>query len=189
MSPLSNVVPGPSAELYTPITPTSLTKAQQNKLTDVFEKAEASWMGTIIEMACLGGSSEPTGKITNFRARMTVDWDARKSQLTLDTDSVGKETGVTKRRIHRFEVADALYFTDIKATDVIAQDGNRVEVLQLDRGRVSFLIKRHIPTATGGRRPQAEVRQLEISGRTLRLIELYYQQEMLTGSTTWVFNR
>lgn len=194
-SPLSDLVRGPSAETYTPISPTSLTKAQQKSLDILFDKAEASWQGAIVELTCLDGSSEPRSRMTNFEAQATVDWNARRSQLLIDTDSVGKESGIRKRVTQIFEVGDALYFSDtksadfIKTADTIARDGNEVEVLTLDRKKVSFLIIRRIPTDTHTRIPRAEVRQLEISGRTLKLIELYYQNKMLAGSRTCILNR
>jgi len=189
-SPLSDVVQGPSAEINTPVAPTSLTGAQQTLLHNLFRKIDIYWQGTITDLRCMGSPSEPKSNITKLvDARTTVNWDVHKSQLTLETDSIGRESGVSIQLIQRFEVGDALYFTDIKPASKIDLEGNKVEVLTLNRNSVSFLIKRHIPTATGARKPRGEVRQLEVSGRMLKLIELYYHNEMLTDSRTWVLRR
>lgn len=195
ISPLSDFVQGPSAETYTPISPTSLAKAQQKSLRILFGKAEASWQGTIADLTCLNSSAEPRSKIANLDARTTVDWDLRKSQFVIDTDAVGRESRVSQRLTQIFEVGDALYFSDthsadfIKTGGTIARSGNEVEVLTLDRKMLLFLIKRRIPTGADTRIPRAELRQLEISGRTLRFVELFYINGMLTGSRSWVLNR
>jgi len=76
----------------------------------------------------------------------------------------------------------------IKRTDTIAVEGNKVEILGLDRKLVSFLIKRRVPTG-GARIPRAGIRQLEVSTRSFKLTELYYHNEMLTGSRAWVLKR
>ncbi len=185
-SPLSDLVKGPSAKTYTPISPTALTKAQQKSLNILFGKIEASWKGAMTELTCLDSSSEPRSRTRNFEAQATVNWNARRSQLLID---------ITKLVTQIFEVGDALYFNDtksadfIKTEDTIARDGNKVEVLTLDRKKVSFLTKRRMRAGAHTRIPRPEVRQLEISGRTLKLIELYYHNEMLVGSRTWVLKR
>lgn len=187
-SPLSEIVQGPSAETYTPITPASLTRTQQKVLINLFKRTEASWQGKISDLTCMGSSSEPKRRTTNYEARTTVDWDTHMSRLTMETDSVGRETHAVERLFQRFEVGDALYFSDYKQADIIALEGNEVEVLNLTHNIVSFIIKRRIPTGSHARIPRAEVRHLEISGRTLRLIELYYHNNMLVGSRTWALN-
>lgn len=193
-TPLSDVVQGPSAKINTPITPASLTRAQQTLLRDLFNKIDAYWQGTISDLRCMGSPSEPKSNITNLiDARTTVNWDVHKSRLTLETDSIGKESGVSKQLMQIFEVGDALYFTNNKpafsSASNIALEGNRVELLTLNKNRVSFLIKQHISTAAGARRPRGVVRKLELSGRTLKLTELYYHNDMLSDSRSWVLNR
>ena len=188
-TPLSNLVQGPSAGTFTPITPTSLTKMQKKSLHNLLRKADAYWQGTISNLQCRGSPSEPKSKITVYEAKTTADWNVRKSRLTIETDRTGKESGVNKQLITRFEVGDALYFNDDKPAIFIALDGNKVELLTLNQNRVSFLIKRRIPAAKGTRRPRGEVRHLEISGRTLKLIELYYLNDMLMESRTWILGR
>ena len=188
-STLSEVVQGPSAELFTPITPTTLTKAQSASLKNLFSKTDAHWKGTIFHMRCIGSSSKSTKKSASSEARTTVNWDARNSQLAIETDSVGKESGVNERLVQRFEVSDVLYFTDIKQANIVAMDGSMVEVLALYPNGVSFFIKQHIPTALGARKPRGEVRHLEISGRTLKLTELFYYNEMFTDSKSWILSR
>ncbi len=194
-SPISDLVKGPSAETYTPISPTALNKDRRSTLHGLFKKAEASWRGSIVELTCLDGASGEKIRIRNFEAEATLDWNPRKSQLVIDTETVGMETGMTKEVIQMFEVGDALYFSDTntpgfnKTPDTIAREGNKVEILILDRDLVSFLIKRRIPTDVGTRIPRAEVRQLSISGRTMKFMELHYHNRVLTDSSAWVLNR
>lgn len=118
-----------------------------------------------------------------------MDWDARKSQLVIDTYSVGKKSRVTKRLIQVLEVGDALYFLDRASTDTIARSGNAVELLTLGKNSVSFLIKRRYPGGSFTTILRSEVRKLEISARTLKFIERYYHNQILTGSSTWVLKR
>ena len=190
-SPLSDVVAGPPADAHTPITPTPLTGAQRKTLYALFERAEARWQGTIADSTCTGSAAEPGSRITQLAARTTVDWDARHGRLTVQTDAIGRESHATERLFQQFEAGDALYFNDLETEHTIASEGNKVELLALDRNGVSFLIKRHVPV--GGRhataRPHGELRYLEISGKTLKLIELYYHNSLLTGSRTWHLGR
>ena len=188
-TPLSDLVTGPSAKTYTPISPSTLTKAQRGLLKNMFDKADTRllWRGTISDLRCKGSPSVPKkSQIRNFKAQATMDWDSRKSRLTIETDTVGKESGVTKRLAHRFEVGDALYFTDFVSVGSMTLEGNKVELLKLSQNRVMFLIKRrHWPA----RQLRGDVVYLEISGRVLKLIELYYFNDMLIGSRTWNLGR
>lgn len=195
-SPISDLVRGPLAEPFSPISPTLLTKAQQRLLHSLFEKTEARWKGTIIELTCRGSYSAPRSKIKNFEAHVTVDWDARKSQLIVDTYLFGKEDRERKRWVRLFEVGDALYFFETTtriATDTIARGMNEVEILSLDEGLVSFIVKTVAPGSIEWRDPvnipHAEVRQFELSDKTLKFSELFYRHNMLIGSRSWILSR
>jgi hypothetical protein len=188
-SPLSESVQGPSAETHTPIIPTLLTRLQQRRLINLFKRMEASWRGTISDLTCMGSSSEPRRRITTYEARTAIHWDSHESRLTIETDSEARETHAVERTFQRFEVGDALYFTDYKQADVIDLEGNKVEVLQITDNKVSFHIKRRIQAGGHARRPRAEIRYLEISGRAMKFIELYYHNELLTGSKVWTLDR
>jgi len=137
----------------------------------------------------LGSSKEPKSRLRGFEVKISADWDAFESRLTLKADITGKETA-NQNLIYRLEIGDALYFNDL--------DRNKVEILTLNQNIVSFLIKRYVPAkVTVGQhgeisrttRQRGEIRHLEITGRTLRLIELYYFNEMLTASRIWALNR
>lgn len=135
---------------------------------ELFERTEASWQGTITDLACTGNSSDPKSRITNYKAKTRVHWDTRTSRLVIETDSVGaRETHTVDRLFQRFEVGDALYFTDYKQTGTIALKGNEVEVLNIGKDIVSFVIKRRIPGSRYARSPRVEVRHLEISRKSL----------------------
>lgn len=189
-TPLSDLVIGPSAETHTPITPSTLTEAQRELLVNMFDKADARlrWRGTVSDLQCKSKPSvpKPDIQIRNFEAQTTMDWDARKSRFTIETDTIGKESGVTKQLTHRFEVGDALYFTDFSTVGSMTVEGNKVELQKLSQNRVLFLIKRRNPPA---RQLRGNVVYLEISGKHLNLIELFYYNGMLTGSRTWSLGR
>lgn len=188
-SPLSEIAQGPSAKSFTPIIPTSLTKAQQMTLIHLFKRMKAFWRGTISDLTCMGSSSEPRRKITNYDVRTTIDWDSHVSRLTFESDSEGRETHTVERIFQRFEVGDALYFTDHKQADKIDLEGNKVEVLNITDNLVSFMIKRRVLTGGRVRRPQVEIRHLVFSGRAMKFIELFYHNELLTGSKVWSLDR
>ena len=181
-SPLSEIAQGPSEEKYAPFTATFLAETQQKTLIDLFKKTKPSWQGTITDLRCIGSSSEPERKVTNYKARTKVDWNARMSRLIIETDLVGRETHAVERIFQRFQVDDILYFSDAKISDNISLEGNKVKVNNITKNTVSFVIKRRIHTR---RIPRVEVRHLEISGRTFKQRELYYINDVFTGSRTW----
>jgi hypothetical protein len=188
-SPLSDAVKGPAAETFTAIAPTSLTGSQQESLRAMFSMIEAHWRGRITDVKCTGDASAPTARTTHFEADAAGEWVERRSIFTLETKLTGEETRSVERLTERFEVGDALYFSDYKSTGSIALEGNKVELLEQNPHMASFLIKRWLPTGSGGRLPHAEIRRLDISDDTLRQTELYYYGAVLTGRRTWVLNR
>ncbi|NQZ54520.1 MAG: DUF4124 domain-containing protein [Piscirickettsiaceae bacterium] len=190
-SPISNLVQGASVEHFTPITPTSLAKVQQELLNDFFGKIErlGIWRGSITELECWSGTSErnaaPIEKVKDFEVRMDVDWNKFESLLTLEADITDEP-----HLIYKFEVGDVLYFNDSKSSFTTALDGNKVEVLMLNQDMVSFLIKRRLRSGTGRIGPlRGEIRHIEVFDRTLKLIELYYLDGILASSRTWIFSR
>ena len=188
-SPVSDVVRSPAAEAYVPITPTPLTQSQQASLRNLFTGLAAHWRGAITDLTCKGNAAEPTSATTHFEADATGDWRARQSQFVLEAEITGDENRSVQRMMLRFEVADALYFSDFKSEGSIALEGNKVELLTRHPGMVTFLINRRVATGFGGRLPHAEVRQLLVSGRSLRITELYYYNSVLTGRRSWVLDR
>lgn len=189
-TPLSDLVKGPSSEAFTSITPTSIGKVQKELLYDLLGEFEIRgyWRGTVTDRECFGSPSEPKKKIKNFEAEISANWDAFQSWLTLDSYLTGQEVS-NQQLIYTFELGDALYFSDYKQVRTMALEGNKVEVLTLNKDLVSFLIKRRILTKASARRLRGEIRHLEVSGRTWKLIELYYYDEVLTGSRTWMLSR
>jgi len=188
-SALSGIVAGPSAETDTPITATTLTTTQRENLIGLFERMAGSWQGTITDLTCMGNPSDPKRKITNYDAKTRVDWDAHTLRLVIETDSVGaRETHTIERLFQRFEVGDVLYFSDYKQSGTISLKGNEVEVLDITKDTLSFIIKRRIPGSRYARIPRVEVRYLEISRKRLKEVELYYSNKVLTGSRAWVLD-
>lgn len=130
----------------------------------MFAMINAPWRGAITDVMYMGDASEPTTRAMHFEADMTGEWVACQSRLILETDITGNENRSVERFIQRFEVADALYFSDYKSEGAIALEGNKVELLAQNKGMVSFLIKRRTASGIGGRLPHAEIRQLAVSG-------------------------
>jgi len=187
-APLSDLVQGPSGETYTPITPTPLSRTQQKLLIKLLSRIKGRWRGTISHLGCKGAISDPKSWVTTGKARTVVDWNERKSRLTIETDYTGK-SGAVGRLFHNIEVGDVLYFTGKHPRKTIARKFNAVEVLISKQNMVSFLTKRRKHARTGGGIEVAQVRQLEISGRTYKLRKLLYHMGVLAGSTTWVLRR
>jgi hypothetical protein len=71
----------------------------------------------------MSSPSEPTGKSTSFEARTTVNWDARNSQLAIETNSVGKESGDLAEcphyRQHKFERCIGRNYTQTSNLDLV----------------------------------------------------------------------
>jgi hypothetical protein len=188
-SPFSDLIEGPSGETFTPTTATSLTKEQQKALANLFSKLDAYWQGTISDLICSGSVLKPDKKVTSIEAKMTAIWDVRQSRLTIKTETIDKERHTTGQLIYRLEIGNALYFNDNKLADVVALEGNKVELLNLEKNNASFLIKRRVQTWAGALVPRGEVRYFTTNDRTFKLIEHFYNSGVLTGSKTWVLSK
>ncbi|NNC67472.1 MAG: DUF4124 domain-containing protein [Gammaproteobacteria bacterium] len=190
-TPLSDLVEGLSGKTFTPITPNSLTNAQQRLIINLFRKLEGRWQGTITDVSCKGKPLEPISKIKSIQARTKLDWDKLDSQLIIESETTDTESRTHEIITQMLEVGDALYFRDYGGSGApqeprsgtIALEGNMVEVLTINQNLVSFLTKKRISG-----QPYGEVRHLELSGGTIKFVELYFF-ESLTGSKTWVLSR
>ena len=106
---------------------------------------------------------------------MRADWEVSESRLTLNIEIIEGHN-----MVYRFEVGDFLYFNELKQTNITAREENKVEVLAVNQDKVSFFIKRYIPTTHRGRlgikrhgtRLRGEIRQIEVSDKNLKMIEL-----------------
>jgi len=197
-SPLSDLVLSPSAEYYTPISPSSLAKKEQATLKHLLAKIKSrgTWRGTLFELECWGQSaqrnSSPISKYKNVEVEMKTEWDKSESLLTLDF-----EIPYGPNLVYRLAVADFLYFNEIRQSNITVRDDNQVELLSHQQDSVAFLIKRYIPNRHHhrfsfnhhGTRLRGDIRYIEVSDRNLKLVELYYYDGVLASSRTWLLSR
>ena len=185
-APLSTLVPGTSGRALEPIRPTTLSRAQQNMLTRLFSRTAGRWRGTISEVRCISETADPDRQIKNGKAESAVVWMKGKSQLTIETN-YSLDSGRVGRIFHNLQVGNALFFIG-SSTTRFAIKRNETEVLKLADSLVSFLTKWGLETRTGSRLG-AQVRQLEIRGKALKVTELFYTQGKLSGAQTLLLSR
>lgn len=187
---LSAFVEGDSARRFAPITPTELTDEQQMLLKDLFGRIGRRWRGGIIAVTCKPDSSQPDSKRLEFDVKTTVDWNARESQLVVETDSFGRNDSSFDELTQNYEVGDALYIRGGKPLSEgfwnVALKGNRVEILSLKRNTLTFLIKRKHRARPSVR--QAEIRYLELTKNQLFFKEMYFTNDTLRGWRIWVLH-
>ena len=182
-SSLPEITEWPSANTYKNITYTTLNNTQKETLLKMFRNIGGAWRGTITDLACMGTPTRPVSRITNYDARTTIHWDSLISQLSFKTDSKDQERHEDAQFFHIFAVGDALYFNDRWRTDTIIQEGSEVKVINITSNIVSFIIIRRIYPSG---KQQVEIRYLDISGGSLKLTELYFNNGLLTGSRVWM---
>jgi len=197
-SPLYDLVQGPSAEYYTPISPSSLVKKEQASLKNMLAsiKTRGTWRGALFELECWGQSSErnsfPTSRYKSTEVEMSTEWNKSESLLTLDF-----EIPYGHNLVYRLAVDDFLYFNEVRASNITLRDDNKVELLSHQQDSAAFLIKRYIPNRHHhrfgfnhhGTRLRGDIRYIEVSDRNLKLVELYYYDGVLSGSKTWLLSR
>ena len=92
-SPLSDLVQGPSAHYYAPISPSSLAKKEQATLKKLLAKIKTrgTWRGAMFELECWDEFPErnelPSVKYRSTDVEMEADWDKSESLLTLNIES------------------------------------------------------------------------------------------------------
>ena len=184
---LADVVRGPSGETFTPVRPVPLSKAQIKSLEKLFSKFDGRWQGTITHIGCKGKTSDPESWITKGKVRTNVEWNARESLLSIESDYTG-ENGAVDRLFHNIKLGSVLYFTE-HPTRSIDRTHNETEVLASNQKGLLFFTKPWQEKRGGGALPGAHIRHLEISGRKLKLKELFFHMGMLVDSRTWVLGK
>ena len=185
-TPLSSLISGTSSQGREPITPETLSRAQQNTLIRLFSKTAGRWRGTISEVRCISETADPDRQINNGKAQSAVAWMKEKSQLTIETN-YALDTGRVGRIFYNLRVGNALYFIG-SSTTRFAIKRNETVVLRLTDSLVAFLTTWGLETRTGARLG-AQVRQLELRGNALKVKEFFYTQEKLSGGQTLLLKR
>lgn len=188
-TPLSDLVKGPSGEVFTPISQRPLAEEEQELLTELLAEMAGNWRGAITRLTCSGSLEEPARETEELEANAIADWNPDSLRLGIETEYRSEENRSREKLFHWFEVGDALFFNDNASVGVLAQEDNQVEVLALEPDGLAFLVKRRILTRHQARIPRAEIRYLEVHDRSLSLTELYYSNGILTGFDTWELAR
>jgi hypothetical protein len=191
-TPIEEALRGPTRQAYEPIAPTALSADLQTRISDLLAAAKGRWRGVINELVCFGNLDNVRANTLLFEADTTATWDARQAQFILETNADGSDRGV-EYIDHFLEVGDALYFNERRgsgrgATPTIALAGNAVEGLFLGDGELAFMFKQR-SFQSGGSIVRTSVLHLKVGARTLELTELYFHNNILTGSRHWTLQR
>lgn len=188
-TPLSAFVAGESAKQAAPITPTQLTDEESKVLKNLFGNIGRNWRGEIVDVTCEGSASEWSSHSLVYDVKTVVDWDSRDSRLVVESDSAGKINRTVKQLFHNYKVDDGLYIRDGRILSQgwsnITVEGNRVQILMLERGRMAFLIKRRAQRNHW----ISEIRYLESRRDKLMLRQVYFSRGLLTGWRNWLLKR
>jgi hypothetical protein len=189
-TPIEDVLRGPTRAAYKPITPTDVTEAQKTRARSVLALASGSWRGTGVELNCSGQVDAPRSDVLNFNVSSIGTWRPRENLLVLANSANGSRRRLSETRNSFIAVSDALYFFEV-AGDAgksmqrnMSQRGNQAEGLYLDDVSLAFMINRRSFNVW-----RRELRLLVVSGRNLTYTELYFHQNLLTGSRVWTVSR
>jgi hypothetical protein len=152
-------------------------------------RAEGHWAGRIADVTCLG--NPPAGEERRVELEVedaAASWHPVDSMLVVDSQVAGAEQE-SQRLFIKFRVADALYFNAVESAGEIDLAGNKVELLSLEDERIAFVIKNRAAGAGKSRPLRSEVRYWEVSGNRVSFVELYFRNDLLSGSRTWLLTR
>ncbi|MEH6588739.1 MAG: DUF4124 domain-containing protein [Halioglobus sp.] len=189
-TPIEDVLRGPTRAAYTPIQPTEVTEAQKAKARSVLALAKGRWRGTAVELNCSGQVDAPRSQVLHFTVNSMGTWKPKESLLVLANSASGSRDRVSETRNSFIAVSDALYFFEAPGDSgatvqrTMAQRGNQAEGLYLDDISLAFMINRRNFNVW-----QRELRLLVVDGRKLTYTELYFHQNILTGSRVWSVSR
>lgn len=188
-APLADFVLSPAGAAFAPITPTLLSAAQRATLLALMRSVEGHWEGRIEDVTCLG--NPPAGEqrsVTLDIEDAAASWNPVDALLVVDSQVSGEEQE-SQRLFIKFRVADALYFNTVESAGQIDLTGNKVELLSLEDDRVEFVLKNRAPGGGTSRPLRTEVRHWEVSGSSVMFTELYFRNELLSGSRRWLLTK
>jgi hypothetical protein len=188
-APLADFVQSPAGAAFAPVAPTLLDAGQRASLQALMRRAEGHWAGRIADVTCLG--NPPAGEERRVELEVedaAASWHPVDSMLVVDSQVAGAEQE-SQRLFIKFRVADALYFNAVESAGEIDLAGNKVELLSLEDERIAFVIKNRAAGAGKSRPLRSEVRYWEVSGNRVSFVELYFRNDLLSGSRTWLLTR
>jgi len=188
-APLADFVQSPAGAAFAPITPTLLSAEQRAVLQMLMRRAEGHWAGRISDVTCLG--NPPAGEQRTVVLDVedaAASWHPVDSMLVVDSQVSGEEQE-SQRLFIKFRVADALYFNTVESAGQIDLTGNKVELLSLEDDRVEFLLKNRASGGGTSRPLRTEVRHWAVSGSSVTFTELYFRNELLSGSRRWLLTK
>ena len=189
-TPIQDVLRGPTKAAYEPISPTALEGDRQRDVRKILASSKGLWRGSSVELVCSGQVDAPKTENLFFDVRSTGTWRDSQGLLILENKASGSRNRVNETRVSYMEVGDAFYYFDAKGDGsqtvdrTISLRGNKAEGLYLDSNSLAFMSKRrsfHVM--------RTELRHLIVKGRTLEFTELYFHNNLLTGSRVWSLMR
>ena len=189
-TPIQQVLRGPTKAAYDPVSPTALSVEQQRGVRAILSSAKGLWRGSSVELLCSGQLDSPKSENLYFNVSSTATWRDSQGLLILENRASGSRNRVNETRVSYIEVGDALYYFDAKGDGnqtidrTISLRGNKAEGLYLDKISLAFMCKRrsfHVM--------RTELRHLKVTGGKLEFTELYFHNNLLTGSRVWTLTR
>jgi hypothetical protein len=189
-TPIEDVLRGPTQAAYVPINPTDVTDAQRRGARTILASAKGSWRGSSLELVCSGQVNAPRSEHLHFSVSSTATWRGSQGLMILENRARGSQRRSDEVRVSYIEVGDALYYFDAKGGGnrtvdrTIALRGNMAEGLYLDKDSLAFMSKRRSYHVM-----RTELRHLMVRGGKLEFTELYFHNNLLTGSRVWTLSR
>lgn len=189
-TPIEQVLSGPVRAAYEPLFVKELNESQQRGVRTILASASGSWRGSSVELVCSGNIDAARSEKLNFSVRSTGTWRSKDSLLILENRATGSRRRGNETRVSYFEVGDLLYYRDAKGdgettTDrTIALRGNKAEGFYLDEVGFAFMNRPRSFNVV-----RTELRHLQVKGNRLDYTELYFHQNLLTGSRVWSLSR
>jgi hypothetical protein len=189
-TPIEQVLSGPVRAAYEPLFVQELNGAQQSGVRTILASAGGSWRGSSVELVCSGNIDAARSEKLNFSVRSTGTWRSGDSRLILENRARGSRRRVNETRVSFFEVGDVLYFREangdgqLTTSRTLALRGNKAEGFFLDDVGFAFMNRSRSFNVV-----RTELRHLQVKGNRLDYTELYFHQNLLTGSRVWSLSR
>jgi len=189
-TPIAEVLRGPTAAAYVPVTPTEVTDAQRKEARNILSRAAGRWRGTSVELLCSGHIDSARSEQLDFSVDSTGTWRDSQGLLILENRARGSRRRVDETRVSFIEVGDALYHFAAKGggsqsiNRTVAQRGNATRGLYLDDISLAFMSRPRNFNIV-----RTEIRHLKVSGNKMEYTELFFHNNLLTGSRVWTLSR
>jgi hypothetical protein len=189
-TPVGQVLRGPTRAAYDPISPTDVTEAQRKGARDILSSAAGRWRGSSVELLCSGNIDSARSESLDFTVDSTGTWRDAQGLLILENRARGSRRRVDETRVSFIEIGDALYHFAAKGggnqsiNRTVAQRGNATQGLYLDDTSLAFMSRTRNSNVV-----RTDIRHLRVSGNNMEYTELFFHNNLLTGSRVWTLRR